>query len=267
MKNYILKVAIIIAVFSILFYSSDSKEFKNFKLKNNIFSLFDINSISNQDIENIGIAHNVNLEKLFLNFDFKATDYKIELLKQAKNINIQDLNSSQQIEILNNCFETINTEKENLIMENLKSQESKNVISDARNLIESCENHEIFKNKIKLLKDNSQSLENKERILVLIFLSTLENSHYFWTSINNGGSGKGSAILNQIEPRGEPGNYAAISNKKKFEKILAADAFGASCAFLGYGIFGALSPIGAGLLFATVGYSAATGSAGAALGI
>jgi len=238
-------------------------------------NFFEEEYFTDEQIKVIGKMHNEYLEIIFKDFNFEAKDYEAEFLEKSKSLKNEIENKDPKIEWFN-IYEIKDYFK--FLKENGLSETAINILQQA----------EIMYDKSNTLKQYNYNLDNLrkqtldglkknnyEKTLVLVSLSVFENSAYFWSPVEFGGSGVGSEILarasvkqstkkelitngmlidsevsNKILSRSPIGDTIPKTAKEIAREVLVADGVSAGSGFVVLGIIGGLvsGPLGWGAL-------------------
>ncbi len=162
----------------------------------------------------------------------------MDLKDNLMDISIPELSLLEKQTIINYVFDnqisggTPNLTDLDYLKTNLDSQLGRDIVNVAYNNLNTYQYHSDFSNALKPLKDNaSKNLDTSDYNIVMAYLEVLEQSSYFWKSVQYGGSGKGNTIILNMEV-----SSSKVSPCTK--AVIAADGTGAATAVLSAGIGG-----------------------------
>ncbi len=215
--------------------------------------------LSEKEIREIGLRHNLYLEQLFSDFDWSA-EFPIKELErrliQVSKVNNIDIDPSQTIEYFASC--------DNACALNQFSFDARPYIDKGIEIVRSSgEVSKIVENLDLLQKEAKIKLEKTDDLnQVLVSLEVFKNSSEFWFPIEQGGNGKGSLILSKL-------GYDGLEKKLSpcVEKVIIADGITVATEFIVGAFVLALAsgPVAPAVFFGLVGINAAIDSALAAL--
>lgn len=247
----------LLAVFVLLFASCSTDN------ESTISSKSEYKNLTIEQISNIGIKHNQYLGEAFRNFDFNSDEPFEQLKEKFLSIDISELENEEKERIIEYVFlnqierdESDDITSLQVLLNLLDDKEAKDIINEAYYDLQSIQNHSELLASIERLRMRANTkLAEKELDAVLIYLEVIEQSNYFWKSIEEGGSGEGHDILSNIH------NFRGGCASQ----VVAGAAAGAATAFLNAGIAGWITGVlNPGALAAGVAVSAAIGSGMAA---
>lgn len=190
--------------------------------------------LTDTQIEAIGDAHNFYLEKAFENFDYSSDDLIQELYQNFESVSPYDSIPFDPTE-----FETSTEDNLSTLQDSL-SDEAFQIINNAVIASNNIENLSAFTDYITTLESTTRNnISGYEKDIVLVTLCVLRKSAYFWLPQEDGGSGIGYEILQNIN-----------LNKKDDHGWLAADGTAAGGGMIGTAVTAALAtgPVGWGFL-------------------
>lgn len=212
-------------------------------------------TLSEDEINSIGVMHNELLDKILTDFDYSAlTSSNMFDLARTAFINTEYKSSTtdfktqtfdQTYSWLNQGVITGNVlNYMNLIQTELESGKHFSEVSD-------------YLNSLKQTVSNNSDLTDFEKQTIKIGISVARNSAEYWFPIEYGGNGKGHAHMNRLSQHFGQGDVPPMKAISKGGKIAGADLAGACVGgieWCGTAIFG--GPVGVGAFIGGCLYSA-----------
>lgn len=209
-------------------------------------------SLTDAQIEQLGVQHNEALTAFFENFDYSSSDYNAELVAQMMGANVADLSNADKQYVLG-----LEMDFEASIGELPNAAQVSGFTNQIEEAILNSATINVMEAEFSGIELNArQNLDCGDLEVVLSMLSVSRHSAHFWLPASQGGSGEGQVIL---EGLGVPPSAA--------RDIVRADGQGVATACIRFAVFAAFGgPAGAGALFGGMIFAGAAASAWAALG-